>query len=403
MRVRQIGTLVFDENTNIVVDANTQDAAGIGFNINKLFDPVPFSVEIAFKRATRQQALNAINALARELYTYAQRRQNNYLAVAGGVQVIIEDATGNATLRSYLRDSNVSLLSVETTAAGVIARARVDGVLNGQFVNPSGLFTSITSLKAYERRIVALNNASEEYLYKTSFEHGFVNANGLYNSLLAIEVLENATATSRILAVNPASVSSGIILETWNAGWMWLQRANFNPATSGTLTFNILNEFPKDIYRLFIEIYCPSSPSQNAYFTISWPGQPQISERISGNRSWYMPTLVTTAVSSYQITIEVYNVPRYTRIMPLVLIPTDGVFVWNYVSSPTLQTYSAIDTQTAVSPPFYTNPPGIVYGSPGFVSGRHIAVFNGMMVPAVNVCFANINFYSFPTEPAAYA
>jgi hypothetical protein len=39
MRVRQIGTLVFDANTNIVVDANNQDAPGVGFRADSLFDP----------------------------------------------------------------------------------------------------------------------------------------------------------------------------------------------------------------------------------------------------------------------------------------------------------------------------------------------------------------------------
>jgi hypothetical protein len=60
MRVRQIGTFVFDADTNIVVDANNQDVPGIGFRVNDLYDPQPFSVEIAFRRSTRQQALDAV-------------------------------------------------------------------------------------------------------------------------------------------------------------------------------------------------------------------------------------------------------------------------------------------------------------------------------------------------------
>jgi hypothetical protein len=105
MRVRQIGTLVFNADTNIVVDANNQDAPGIGFRTDSLYDPQPFSVEIAFRRATRQQALDAVSALARELHSYAQRRQDGRFAVAGGALVVVEDATGGATLRSFLRDS----------------------------------------------------------------------------------------------------------------------------------------------------------------------------------------------------------------------------------------------------------------------------------------------------------
>jgi len=84
MRIRKIGTLVFNADTNIIVDATNQDAPGVGFNANALFDPQPFTAEIAFRRATRQDALNAVNTLARELYSYAQRRRDNLPAVAGG-------------------------------------------------------------------------------------------------------------------------------------------------------------------------------------------------------------------------------------------------------------------------------------------------------------------------------
>ncbi len=57
MRVQEIGTLVFDADTNIIVDAINQDAPGIGFRANSLYDPQPFAAEIAFRRTTRQQAL----------------------------------------------------------------------------------------------------------------------------------------------------------------------------------------------------------------------------------------------------------------------------------------------------------------------------------------------------------
>jgi hypothetical protein len=375
---------------------------GIGFRVNDLYDPQPFAVEIAFRRATRQQALNAVSSLARELHNYAQRRQDGYLAIAGGALVRAEDATGGATLRSYLRDSSVTLLSVEATATGVLARVRVTGTLVNPFTNYTATQTPISSLLPYERRLITLAGTSDAYLYKNFINQVYYNMSGLYNALLAIEELESATGTSRIRAINPASVSSGITTQSWNAGWATLTRANFSSATSGTITYTIPTS-PRDIYRLFIEIYCPTTPPSTARYIVSWDGQPQVAETISGDRSWYTPALIALDTASFPLTLEIQSVPTGTLVMPIVLLPIDGVYVFNVISLPTLTGYRAAVSQAAGEPPFRVFPSGTVYGPPGFISSRHIAVFNGAMSPSLSGAVANVGVYSYRIEPAAFA
>jgi len=403
MRIRQIGTLVFDANTNIVVDANNQDAPGIGFRADSLFDPQPFSVEIAFRRATRQQALNAVNTLARELHSYAQRRQAARFTIAGGVAVVAEDAAGGASLRSYLRDGTIILLGVEATATGVLARVRVTGTLVNPFIDYTSATTTLTSLLPYERRIITLAGTNDAYLYKNSLVYSVSNMSGLYNALLAVEELESATGTSYILAINPATVTSGITTQNWNAGWTTLTRANFSSATSGTITYTLNQPNPKDVYRLFIEIFCPTAPPVDARYLVSWDGQPQIAETISGDRSWYTPALFTHRDAPISLTLEVLNVPTGTLVMPLVLLPTDGVSVWSVITPPTLQSFYCLDQQTAASRPFETSPPGTVYGAPGFVSSRYIAVFNGVMTTNISHSSAQMTVAAHRIEPAAFA
>jgi len=403
MRIRRIGTFVFDADTNIVVDANNQDAPGIGYNVDTLFDPQPFVVEIAFRRATRQQALNAVSALARELHSYAQRRQGGRLAVAGGALVVAEDATGGTSLRSYLRDGSVTLLGVEATATGVLARARVAGALTNPFIDYTFTTTTLASLLPYERRIITLSGTNDAYLYKSSLIYTVSNMTGLYNALIAIEELESATGVSRITAGSLATVTGGITIEAWDAGWLTLSRANFSSATSGTITYTISTAFPQDVYRLFIEIVCPTTPSTNARYLVSWDGQPQIAETISGDRSWYTPALFVRADTAVTLTLEVQNVPQGTLVMPILLIPTDGVSVWSVITPPTLQSFYALDHQTAASRPFETNPAGTVYGAPGLVSSRYIAVFNGVMVSNITSASATLNIRAHRIEPAAFA
>jgi hypothetical protein len=403
MRVRQIGTLVFDANTNIVVDANNQDAPGIGFRTDSLYDPQPFSVEIAFRRATRQQALDAVSALARELHSYAQRRQDGRFAVAGGALVVVEDATGGAVLRSSLRNSSVTLLSVEATATGVLARVRVTGTLVYPFLNYTGTATTISSLLPYERRAVTLTGLSDTYLYKHDLLYYASNVAGLYNALLAVEELESATGTSRIQAINPATVTSGITTQNWNAGWATLTRASFSSATGGTITYTVTTAFPHDVYRLFIEIFCPSTPSPNARYIVSWNGQPQIAETIVGDRSWYTPALFVRDDASITLTLEIQNVPIGTLVMPLVLIPTDGVSVWSALTSPTLFFFGVRERQSASLRPFATSPTGTVYGAPGIATSRYIAVFNGMMASTITSAFADLVFNSRRIEPSSFA
>jgi hypothetical protein len=403
MRVRQIGTLVFDANTNIVVDASNQDAPGIGFRANSLTDPQPFSVEIAFRRATRQQALDAVSALARELHSYAQRRQDGRLAVAGGALVVVEDAAGGTALRSYLRDSSVTLLSVEATATGVLARARVTGTLVNPFLDYTYVHSTISSLLPYERRVVALSGLSEASLYKHGLVAFLYNMSGLYNALIAVEELESATGTSRIQAINPATVTSGITLQNWNAGWATLTRASFSSATGGTITYTVTAAFPHDVYRLFIEIFCPSTPSPNARYIVSWNGQPQIAETIAGDRSWYTPALFVRGDASITLTLEVQNVPTGTLVMPLILIPTDGVSVWSVISQPTLSYFHILVPQSASTRPFRVDPAGTVYGAPGFVSSRYISVFAGVMATTITNATMTLYVWSYRLEPAAFA
>jgi len=402
MRIRQIGTLVFDANTNIVVDETNQDAPGIGFRANSLNDPQPFAVEIAFRRATRQDALGAVNALARELHSYAQRRRGNLPAVAGGALVVVEDANGGTSLRSYLCDGNVTLLGVEATSTGFLARVRVTGTLISTFVDYTFVFTGVSFLKPYERRAVTLVGSNDAYLYKNGINLTFENMPGLYNALLAVEELESATGTSRIQAINPASVSSGITTQSWNAGWATLTRANFSSATSGTITYTIPTS-PIDIYRLFIEIYCPTTPPSTARYIVSWDGQPQVAETISGDRSWYTPALIALDTVSFPLTLEIQSVPTGTLVMPIVLLPIDGVYVFNVISLPTLTWYRAAVSQVAGASPFRVFPSGTIYGPPGFISSRHIAVFNGAMSPSLSGAVANVGVYSYRIEPAAFA
>jgi len=402
MRIRQIGTLVFDANTNIVVDETNQDAPGIGFRANSLNDPQPFSIEIAFRRATRAQALNAMNAFARELHSYAQRRRGNLPAVAGGALVVVEDANGGTSLRSYLRDGAVTLLSVEATSTGFLARARVTGTLISTFVDYTSVITAVTLLRPYERRAVTLVGSNDAYLYKNGINQTFTNMPGLYNVLLAVEELESATGTSRIQAINPASVSSGITTQSWNAGWATLTRANFSSATSGTITYTIPTS-PRDIYRLFIEIYCPTTPSSNARYIVSWDGQPQVAETISGDRSWYTPALIALDTVSFPLTLEIQSVPTGTLVMPIVLLPIDGVYIFNIISPPTLTGYRAAVSQAVGEPPFRVFPSGTVYGPPGFISSRYVAVFNGAMSPSLSGAVAEVGVYSYRIEPAAFA
>jgi len=403
MRIRQIGTLVFDANTNIVVDANNQDVPGIGFRVNDLYDLQPFSVEIAFRRATREQALNAVSTLARELHSYAQRRQSGHLTIAGGAPVVAEDATGGTSLHSYLRDGRVTLLGVEATANGVLARVRVTGTLTNPFIDYTFTTTTLTSLLPYERRVITLSGTSDAYLYKSSLIYAVSNMPGLYNVLLAVEELESATGGSRIIPGNPATASSGITLQNWNAGWTTLTRALFTSATSGTLTYTFNPPASKDVYRLFIEIFCPTTPSANARYLVSWDGQPQITETIVGDRSWYMPALFTHRDVAVSLTLQIQNVPSGTLVMPLILIPTDGVSVWSVITPPTLQSFYGLDQQTAKSRPFETTPLGTVYGAPGLISSRYIAVFNGVMTSNITNASATLTIRAHRIEPSAFA
>jgi hypothetical protein len=108
--------------------------------------------------------------------------------------------------------------------------------------------------------------------------------------------------------------------------------------------------------------------------------------------------------ASITLTLEVQDVPTGTLVMPLILIPTDGVPVWSVISQPTLSYFHILVLQSAATRPFLVYPSGTVYGAPGFVSSRYISVFNGVMTTTItNATTTTLYVRSNRLEPSSFA
>lgn len=403
MRVRQIGSIVFDNATNVVVDATALDAAGSGFQTSDVYGPQPFAVELAFIRQTRQLALRALNTLATELYLRSQRRAGARLNVAGGVDVIVEDENGNATLRATLTSATVNLIAVENTATGVIARARVSGVLSGPFAAASLESRSFTAFKAYELRAIGLAYVDDFTLAIHNIDVSITGNTGLRNALYAFETLEDETAPSRIYRKNPTSVSSNLVLENFNAGGPTLQRARFTTSGNGTISYAISNfELSNEVFNLFFEVYLPSTPSSDVLYSISWDGQPAITGVVDFSRT-FINAGVYVRPQATTVTIQITNALTNTYISPLVFIPTDGVFVYNATAT-NLARFFANNAATETSRSLFAAGSGVgeLRGLAGFVAGKYLAVFSGMMTPSISSLDATVTVRGRRIEPASF-
>ena len=405
MRVRQIGSIVFDNTTNIVVNATALDAVGSGFRVNDLYGPQPFSVEVAFVRSTRQLALRALNTLSRDLYILSQRRDSPRLNAPGGAVVIVEDEAGNATLRAVLTNASVTLVTVENTTTGVIARARVSGTLLAPFAATSLAIQNVSSLKAYELRTVTLTNIDDWSLAIHNIDTTISNSAGLRNALFAFEILENATATSRIYRKNPSSVSSNLVLENFNAGDTTLQRARFAASGNGTLTYNFgFDELPIDTFNLFFEIYLPSAPTSDVLYSINWNNQPPTIGVVDFTQTFIKAGVFVRTGFDTTVTVQITNALVNTYVSPIIFIPTNGVFTYN-ATAPNLSLfyayYPATETELALSAVGGTQF-GVLRGSPGFIGGKYLAIFSGMMIPAITNLSASVSIRSRRIEPASF-
>jgi hypothetical protein len=404
MRVRQIGSTVFDNNTNIVVNATALDAVGGGFRADDLYGPQPFAVEVAFVRSTRQLALRALNTLASELHIRSQRRAGSRLNVVGGVDVIVEDEAGNATLRATLTNASVTLISIENTASGVIARARVGGTLSGPFAATSLAVQNVSSLKAYELRTVTLTTVDDFALAIHNVDTTISNSAGLRNAFFVFEILESATATSRIYRKNPSSTSSNLVLENFDAGGTTLQRARFTASGNGTITYNLnFAELPIDTFNLFFEVYLPSAPSSDVLYTISWDGQPSLTGIVDFTQTFIRAGMFVRTGFSATVTVQITNAPANTYVSPLVFIPIDGVFTYN-ATAPDLSLFYAYYPATETELALYARGTqiGVLRGSPGFIGGKYLAVFSGMMIPTISNLTASVSIRSRRIEPASF-
>jgi hypothetical protein len=403
MRVRQIGSTVFDNNTNIVVDSTALDAVGGGFRVNDLDGPQPFAVEIAFVRSTRQEVLDALNLLAYDLYIRPQRR--TFLNVAGGVVVWVEDRNGNAILRSFLTNASVNLISIESATTGVIARARVTGMLISPFITSNIVSQTFSSLKAYGLYTLPLSNIDESTLAIHNIDVTINNNTGLRNALFVFEILQTLGSSQKIYRKSPTSVSNNLVLESFTAEpGANLQRAYFATSGNGTIMYYITdNELIADLYNLYFEVYLPFAPSSDVTYKIIWDEQPEISGIVNYKQTFIKAGMYTRANAACQITVNITNAPANTYISPLIFIPVDGVFVYNATAtnlSRFFTNYPATENRRSF---FCTGSDyGELRGLPGFIAGKYLAFFAGMMNTTISNLTTNVTIRSRRIEPAAF-
>jgi hypothetical protein len=296
------------------------------------------------------------------------------------------------------------LITVENTSTGVIARARVSGTLLGPFAAISFVSQTISSLKAYELRTITLTNVDDTTLAIHNIEATITNSTGLRNALFVFETLESATATSRIYRKSPSSVSSNLVLENFNAGGTTLQRARFTASGNGTITYNLANsEVPIDTFNLFFEVYLPSAPSSDVLYSINWSGQPTIGGIVDFSRTFINAGTYVRAYSATTVTIQITNALVNTYISPLLFVPVNGVFVYNATAT-NLTRLSANNpvTEAQVALGATGAMEGDLRGPAGFVAGKYLAVFSGMMIPTIANLDASVIIRSRRIEPAAF-
>ena len=406
MRVRQIGSIVFGNNANVVVDTTALDAVGGGFRVVDIDSPQPFSAEIAFIQPTRDLALRALDILARDVYIRSRRRTTPNQV--GGAVVLIDDRDGNATLQSLLTNAAITLIAIENSSRGVIARARLTGTLVGPFASTTVASQTFSSLRAYEVRGMTLANVDSTKLAICSFFAEIGGNASLRNAFFIFETQESGTASSRIYRKNPSSVSSNLVLESFNAGGSTtLQRARFTTAGNGSITYTIGdNELPRDTFNLFFEVYLPSVPSSDVFYTINWTGQPPITGVVDFSQSFINAGIYSRPGVYANVTIQINNAPVNTYISPLVFVPVDGVFTYNAKAN-NLGIISTAYPATESSLPLFASDIsaaqiGELRGLPGFVTGKHLTIFTGMMTPTIENLNATVTLFTRHIEPASY-
>jgi hypothetical protein len=406
MRVRQIGSIVFDNSTNIVVDATALDAVGSGFRVDDLYGPQPFSVEIAFVRQTRQLVLEAVDLLVYDLYIHSQRRV--FPNVVGGAVVWLEDKNGNPKLRSFLTRASVNLINIENSTKGVIARVRVTGTLISLFTESTSVSETFSSLKAYGLYTLPLSNINQNTLAIHNFRVVINNNTGLRNALFVFAPLSNINSTRRIYRKNPSSVSENLTLESFTAEpGETLQRARFVTGGDGTITYNINESYlARDTYNLFFEVYLPFAPSSDVFYKIKWDGQQEITGFVDFSQTFINAGVYVRPNAATNVTIQIINAPVNTYISPLVFIPVDGVFTYNVCSVQNLLAFSAYNPSTELEMSLYSinnsNEVGVLRGPPGFIAGKYLELFAGMMTQLISNLTTNVTIISRRISPSSF-
>lgn len=310
MRITRIGSWVFDNNTNVVLDSGLdQELPGVGVELSALWQPRDLVIRLMFQRSSRNAALQAANEFLRDV-AYAMTRYNP--AVGTLPPSIVMNFDGVYT--SYLANAIARVQSITSTSVGTAVMLELRGVL---LYPPAGSTSQLTvsNVDSFATTVQTLgSDASTLRLITLSLLTP--TATSIIDSLLLIESLAPSD-TPQHRVVSPSSAASNFTAETMPSGHTRYRMAS---GTGGTINYTITVD--AILARIPYTVWMCIQASAPCTATVSWTTLPTRIIPITTNRTWY-PIAVHDWPFTHTISITLTNAGINTYVYPLMFVPFD--------------------------------------------------------------------------------
>ncbi len=313
MQLVSIAGVTLGSAITIETTGMSQDIPGAGATLDyrDVWRERSIAWTLLIRNTTRDAVMSDLDTLMRAIYV-AQHGRN----AGDDGSCLVEMASQHGTVRTWLRDVTLKLVSVEQESRGMVARVALTGTQTSPAFSMSFATTSI-SASSFVPSTQTINSIATLQLLQLRID---TSPSGLTDALHVIESLDTTGSTVMTVTINPATPPpTNFTAETFSTS-----RTRLRATASGsnaTITYNVGSIPQLTLYHIWLCI----SVTQSTSVLITSNAASFAPQRIVVHpaQTWYRVGVwdYHNYSGTRTITITITNYTSNTYVYPLLLIP----------------------------------------------------------------------------------
>jgi hypothetical protein len=321
MQLVSIAGVTLGSAITIETTGMSQDIPGAGATLDyrDVWRERPVEWTLIVRGTTRDAVMTTLDTIARAIYVAQHGR-----TVGDDGTCAIEAISHLGTVRAWLRDVILKVISVEQEAPGMVAKVAMSGTLTTPTYRNAAQSTTITA-SSFVPTMQTLHSQQTLQLLNLFVD---TSPDGLTDAIHVIESIDTPGSPVSTVVINPATPAPpGWVAETFSGT---LTRLRSTSSGAATITYSLGTSPRQTLYHIWL---CVSSPQPlSVVVTSNAPSFAPQRIIVQPGQTWYRVGIWDYANISRTLTLQIDAHFPNCYVYPVLLVPITANIIYTKLS-----------------------------------------------------------------------